>query len=106
MLNHEWWKPETFADLGTIPAEEVARYSGGRLTDRPMHVIVNRAVVEHDVSLVVGPVLPHEVVGMSGGQVLLPRAVGSRRIDMSHWVGGAHLSFDIIGTVASRRCGP
>ena len=28
---------------------------------------LNRAVVEHDVALVVGPVFPHEVVGFSGG---------------------------------------
>ncbi|WP_043497613.1 lactate racemase domain-containing protein [Georgenia sp. SUBG003] len=99
VLNHEWWKPETFADLGTIPAEEVARYSGGRLTDRPMHVIVNRAVVEHDVSLVVGPVLPHEVVGMSGGnKYFFPGLSGHDVIDMSHWVGALISSFDIIGT--------
>jgi lactate racemase len=99
VINHEWWKPETFADLGTIPAEEVAKYSGGRLTDRPMHVIVNRAVVEHDVSLVVGPVLPHEVVGMSGGnKYFFPGLSGHDVIDMSHWVGALISSFEIIGT--------
>ncbi|GAA4286291.1 lactate racemase domain-containing protein [Georgenia daeguensis] len=98
-VNHEWWKPETFADLGTIPAEEVARYSGGRLTDRPMHVVVNRAVVEHDVALVVGPVLPHEVVGMSGGnKYFFPGLSGHDVIDMSHWVGALISSYEIIGT--------
>jgi lactate racemase len=99
VMNHEWWKPETFADLGTIPAEEVGKYSGGRLTDRPMHVVVNRAVVEHDVSLVVGPVLPHEVVGMSGGnKYFFPGLSGHDVIDMSHWVGALISSFEIIGT--------
>ncbi len=28
---------------------------------------MNRAVLEHDVTLVVGPVFPHEVAGFSGG---------------------------------------
>jgi nickel-dependent lactate racemase len=32
-----------------------------------VEVRLNRAVVEHDVTLVVGPVFPHEVVGFSGG---------------------------------------
>ena len=38
----------------------------GRLAE-DVHVRVNRAVVEHDALLVVGPVFPHEVVGFSGG---------------------------------------
>ena len=66
VLNHEWWDPSTFADLGTIPASRLEELSEGRLSmDVP--VLLNRAVVEHDVALVVGPVLPHEVVGISGG---------------------------------------
>ena len=66
VVNHEWWKPETFVDLGTVPASRIAELSEGRMSlDVP--VLLNRAVVEHDVALVVGPVLPHEVVGISGG---------------------------------------
>jgi len=66
VLNHEWSKPETFAHLGTIPAARLEELSQGRLS-LDVAVLLNRAVVEHDVALVVGPVLPHEVVGMSGG---------------------------------------
>lgn len=98
-VNHEWWHEETFADLGVIPASEVSRYSGGRLNDRDMHVVVNRAVVEHDVSLVVGPVLPHEVVGISGGnKYFFPGLSGHDVIDLSHWVGALISSYEIIGT--------
>ncbi len=98
--NHEWWNEETFADLGTIPAAEVTEYSGGRLHDVPMRVIVNRIVVEADVSLVVGPVLPHEVVGMSGGnKYFFPGLSGHDVIDISHWVGALISSLDIIGTL-------
>lgn len=99
--NHEWWnEEETFADLGVIPADEVTAYSGGRLVDVPMHVLVNRAVVDNDVSLVVGPVLPHEVVGMSGGnKYFFPGLSGHDVINLSHWVGALISSYEIIGTL-------
>lgn len=99
--NHEWWAEENcFADLGVIPAEEVTEYSGGRLVDVPMHVLVNHNVVDHDVALVVGPVLPHEVVGMSGGnKYFFPGLSGHDVIDLSHWVGALISSFEIIGTL-------
>ncbi len=98
VVNHEWWKPETFADLGTIPAARVEELSGGRMSlDVP--VLLNRAVVEHDVALVVGPVLPHEVVGMSGGnKYFFPGVGGKKIIDVSHWLGALITSADIIGT--------
>jgi nickel-dependent lactate racemase len=98
VLNHEWWKPETFADLGTIPAARLAELSEGRLSmDVP--VLLNRAVVEHDVALVVGPVLPHEVVGISGGnKYFFPGVAGQDIIDVSHWIGALITSAEIIGT--------
>lgn len=101
VLNHEWWDEENcFADLGVISAEEVTQYSGGRLHDVPMHVLVNRHVVENDIALVVGPVLPHEVVGMSGGnKYFFPGLSGHDVIDLSHWVGALISSYEIIGTL-------
>ncbi|MDC5699234.1 lactate racemase domain-containing protein [Intrasporangium calvum] len=100
VLNHEWWEPETFADLGTIPAARLAELSEGRLSmDVP--VLLNRAVVEHDVALVVGPVLPHEVVGISGGnKYFFPGVAGQQIIDVSHWIGALITSAEIIGTTA------
>jgi len=98
VVNHEWWKPETFADLGTIPAARIAELSGGRMSvDVP--VLLNRAVVEHDIALVLGPVLPHEVVGMSGGnKYFFPGVGGKTIIDVSHWLGALITSAEIIGT--------
>jgi nickel-dependent lactate racemase len=100
VLNHEWWLPETFADLGTIPAARLEELSEGRLSmDVP--VLLNRAVVEHDVALVVGPVLPHEVVGISGGnKYFFPGVAGQEIIDVSHWIGALITSAEIIGTTA------
>jgi nickel-dependent lactate racemase len=98
VINHEWWKPETFADLGTIPASRIAELSEGRMSlDVP--VLLNRAVVDHDVALVVGPVLPHEVVGISGGnKYFFPGVGGQKIIDVSHWLGALITSAEIIGT--------
>lgn len=99
VLNHEWWKPETFVTLGTITGERVRELSGG-LLDVPAEVSLNRALVEHDVALVVGPVFPHEVVGFSGGnKYFFPGVAGQQIIDLTHWVGALITSAEIIGTL-------
>ena len=96
--NHEWWEPSTFANLGTIPSSRIEELSGGRMTG-DVEVLLNRAVVEHDIALVVGPVLPHEVVGMSGGnKYFFPGVAGQKIIDVSHWLGALITSAEIIGT--------
>ena len=84
--------------VGQIGAERIAELSGGRL-DHGVEVRINRAVVEHDVTLIVGPVFPHEVVGFSGGnKYLFPGVSGQELIDLSHWLGALITSADIIGT--------
>jgi nickel-dependent lactate racemase len=98
VLNHAWWDPDTFVSLGIIPGERVAELSDGRL-DQAVDVRLNRAVVEHDVALVVGPVFPHEVVGFSGGnKYFFPGVAGQEIIDLSHWLGALITSSEIIGT--------
>jgi nickel-dependent lactate racemase len=100
VINHEWWDPSTFADLGTIPASRLEELSEGRLS-QDVRVLVNKAVVEHDVALVLGPVLPHEVVGISGGnKYFFPGVAGQDIIDISHWLGALITSAEIIGTTA------
>lgn len=98
VLNHEWWDASTFVDLGHISADRVGELSGGLLREG-VDVRLNRAVVEHDVTLVVGPVFPHEVVGFSGGnKYFFPGVAGQEVIDLSHWLGALITSVDIIGT--------
>jgi nickel-dependent lactate racemase len=98
IVNHEWWEPETFADLGHISADRIGELSGGRL-HQGVDVRLNRAVVEHDIALVVGPVFPHEVVGFSGGnKYFFPGVGGQDVIDISHWLGALITSAEIIGT--------
>jgi nickel-dependent lactate racemase len=98
VMNHEWWDPDTFRSLGHISAERVSELSEGRLV-QSVDVRLNRAVVEHDVTIVVGPVFPHEVVGFSGGnKYFFPGVAGQEIIDISHWLGALISSSEIIGT--------
>jgi len=98
VLTHAWWDPATFVDVGTIPAERIAELSDGMLR-HTVTVRINRAVVEHDVTLIVGPVFPHEVVGFSGGnKYLFPGVSGRELIDLSHWLGALITSAQLIGT--------
>ena len=50
-------------------------------------------------TLIVGPVLPHEVIGFSGGnKYLFPGLSGQEMIDVTHWLGALITSSEIIGT--------
>jgi len=98
VFNHRWDLPGTFADLGTIPADEVAQVSGGLLSD-PILVKINRMVVDYDQILICGPVFPHEVVGFSGGnKYLFPGVSTGEMIDHTHWLGALLGSYQLIGT--------
>ncbi len=98
VLNHAWWDRSAFAEVGTIDADRIAELSDGMLR-HTARVRVNRAVVEHDVTVIAGPVFPHEVVGFSGGnKYLFPGVSGRELIDLSHWLGALITSAKIIGT--------
>jgi lactate racemase len=83
--------------VDTIPADVVCRLSSGRLNlDIP--VKINRRVFDYDALVIIGPVFPHEVVGMSGGyKYLYPGIAGLEIIDQSHWLGALMGIHDIIG---------
>jgi nickel-dependent lactate racemase len=96
--NHAWWEDGTYAQVGRLPGALVAGLSEGRLRDA-IDVRINRLVVESDVTLLVGPVLPHEVIGFSGGnKYLFPGLSSQEMIDVTHWLGALITSSAIIGT--------
>lgn len=98
VLNHEWWDPSTFASVGRIEGERIAELSNGMLRET-VDVRINRALVEHDLTIIAGPVFPHEVVGFSGGnKYLFPGVSGQELIDLSHWLGALITSAEMIGT--------
>jgi nickel-dependent lactate racemase len=99
IVNHAWWDPNALETVGTITAERISELSGGLLSHQAQ-VRVNRAVIDHDVTLILGPVFPHEVVGFSGGnKYLFPGVSGRELIDLSHWLGALITNAEIIGTL-------
>jgi lactate racemase len=98
VFNHRWDLPDTFVDLGTIPADKVAGASGGLLSE-PILVKINRLLFNYDQVLICGPVFPHEVVGFSGGnKYLFPGVSSGEIIDQTHWLGALLGSYNLIGT--------
>ena len=91
LLNHAWDAPDTLTQLGTIPQSRVKEIAGERwhhTLGGDVPVSINRAVLEYDDILILGPTFPHEVVGFSGGaKYLFPGISGSDMIDVTHWLG-------------------
>jgi lactate racemase len=96
-INHEWDNPAALRDLGSIPADEISRLSGG-LFAMDVHVTVNRRLFDYDRIIIVGPVFPHEVVGFSGGnKYLFPGVGGPDILNFFHWLGAVVTNPMIIG---------
>jgi nickel-dependent lactate racemase len=88
---------EELEEFGVLSQAEVTALSGGRIcTDIP--VTVNRRVVDYDAAVILGPVFPHEVIGMSGGwKYFFPGISGAHLINHTHWLGALIGIRDIIG---------
>ena len=96
-FNHEWDNPAALRRLGVIPAEEIRALSGG-LFAMDVPVDVNARVFDYDEVIIVGPVFPHEVVGMSGGnKYLFPGVGGADILNFFHWLGAVVTNMGIIG---------
>ncbi|MEM7536257.1 MAG: lactate racemase domain-containing protein [Chloroflexota bacterium] len=98
VFNHEWDKAETFRTLGQIPASDIEALTEGRFS-QTVDVTVNKLIFDYDMVLICGPVFPHEVVGISGGnKYFFPGISGPEVINFTHWLGALITSYDIIGT--------
>jgi len=100
LLNHAWKDPAALATLGIMEDEEIRAIAGERWhSSLPSRVTIeiNRAALEHDQILIVGPTFPHEVVGFSGGEkYLFPGISGAEMIDATHWLGALS---GVVGTI-------
>lgn len=96
-LDHRWDKPESFCRIGTVSKEELESLSHGLLAEE-VEVVINRAVFDYDLILILGPVFPHEVVGFSGGaKYLFPGISGGEFLHFFHWLGAVITCRKIIG---------
>lgn len=98
LFNHEWQNPDALATIGTLSEDEVEELSGGMLR-REASVRINKRVIEADLACVIGPVFPHEVVGISGGnKYFFPGVAAAEILDLFHWLGALITSPVIMGT--------
>ena len=98
IFNHRWDLAETLTTLGSIPADEIEKITGGLMREE-VPVRLNRMALEYDQVIICGPTFPHEVVGYSGGnKYLFPGIAGPEIINMFHWLGAVITNPVINGT--------
>ncbi len=96
-LNHRWDLPGSLQKLGTIKESEINVLTRG-LFRESVDVVINKAVYDYDLVLVLGPVFPHEVVGFSGGnKYFFPGISGGDFVHFFHWLGAVITCRDTIG---------
>lgn len=97
VANHDFDRPEQLTEIGEL-ASSVLRGASGGLLDLAVPVRINKMVLDYDRLLLCSPVLPHEVVGFSGGNKYLFPGIGAPELtDVSHWLGALITSRAIIG---------
>ncbi|MEW6505139.1 MAG: lactate racemase domain-containing protein [Chloroflexota bacterium] len=91
LLNHNWSDAGTLITLGRMEQDEIRHLAGDNwhpTLPSSVDIRLNRAALEYDCVLIVGPTFPHEVVGFSGGaKYLFPGISGPEMIHITHWLG-------------------
>jgi len=100
LLQHVWNDPAALARLGIIPQAHVQAVAGEHWHSSlagDIDVRINKAALEYDHILILGPTFPHEVVGFSGGaKYLFPGISGGEMINKTHWLGALT---GVVGTI-------
>ena len=100
LLNHAWDDPSALMLLGVMEQDEVRAIAGDRWHPSLPHQVpiqINKAALEYDHILILGPTFPHEVVGFSGGaKYLFPGISGAGMINATHWLGALA---GVVGTI-------
>jgi nickel-dependent lactate racemase len=91
LLNHAWDNPSALATIGVMEADEIKSIAGERwhpsLPER-VDIRINKAALDYESILILGPTFAHEVVGFSGGaKYLFPGISGAEMINATHWLG-------------------
>ena len=87
IFNHRWDLSDTFAEIGTISAQEIEEISGGLFREE-LTVTINKMIFDYDHLIILGPTFPHEVIGFSGGnKYFFPGISGNELLHFFHWLG-------------------
>src|SRR5258706_14861914 len=89
LLNHQWDTPSALTSLGIITQDEIKQIAGNHWHSslpNEVNIRINKAALEYDRILILGPTFPHEVVGFSGGaKYLFPGISGAHCTDVNHF---------------------
>jgi nickel-dependent lactate racemase len=100
LLNHTWDDPAALTSLGVLEHDEFRAIAGERWhasLPPTVDMRINKAALEYDHILIIGPTFPHEVVGYSGGaKYLFPGISGPEMIHATHWLGALAT---VVGTI-------
>lgn len=100
LLNHAWDDPAALTSLGVMDQDEIKYLAGPNWHPSlpvEINIRINKAVLEHDAIVIVGPTFPHEVIGFSGGaKYLFPGISGPDVINATHWLGALAT---VVGTI-------
>ncbi len=100
LLNHAWDTPSALTSLGIIGQEEIKSIAGESWhpsLPNEVDIRINKAALEYDHIIILGPTVPHEVVGFSGGaKYLFPGISGAEMINATHWLGALA---GVVGTI-------
>jgi lactate racemase len=100
LLNHAWDDPSALTVLGTMADDkirEIADTAWHSSLPCEVKIQINKAVLEYDHILIIGPTFPHEVAGFSGGEkYLFPGISGEEMINTTHWLGALG---SVVGTI-------
>ena len=100
LLNHAWDTPSALTSLGVIEQDEIKQIAGDHWHSslpNEVDIRINKAALEYDHIVILGPTFPHEVVGFSGGaKYLFPGISGPDLINATHWLGALA---EVVGTI-------
>jgi lactate racemase len=100
LLNHQWDLPSALISLGVMEQDEIKQIAGENWhpsLPNGVNIRINKAVLDYDHILILGPTFPHEVVGFSGGaKYLFPGISGAEMINFTHWLGALA---GVVGTI-------
>jgi lactate racemase len=105
LVNHTWDDPAALTSLGLMDQADIQRIAGASWhpsLPTAINIRINRAALQHDHILIIGPTFPHEVAGFSGGaKYLFPGISGPDVINASHWLGALATVAGTIGVKAT-----
>jgi nickel-dependent lactate racemase len=100
LINHAWNDPSCLVTIGVFEQDQIKSFAGDKWhPSLPARVDIrlNKAALEYDHIIILGPTFPHEVVGFSGGvKYIFPGISGAEMINATHWLGALG---GVVGTI-------